>query len=192
MRNAIIKKVSRSIKEISIEFMDNPFEYFYEEDIRSALFRKLIDVFPNKKFPVKEDLKQKLGRSEITSSPIKTEYCIDSKKIDIAYLEHEGIDFYNMRVSVAIEIKLGSNIHDVVAGVKKDIKKLEKIKVKSSKPFLGIVIFFFQNSITKNKILEWFNDVFNQVFIVKDKDLKIIDNYIHLIVIAEKHIYLLK
>jgi hypothetical protein len=156
-KEQIVKKVENLLRKFIHQFQHNPFEYFYEEDIRSSLLAfikqglNLASDFPTLTF------EKVIEKSIIKSSIVKAEYPAH-KRFDIAILEYEATkDLYNQPVFLAIEIKLGSHKigTDRTAGFISDIIKLKE-NVTSFEGFVGVAIYFCQTSITQNNIDRWY------------------------------------
>jgi len=148
-------------------FCINPFEYFYEEDLRAFLLTKLKSkVNISSEFPTLTYSKE-IRKSSVNSSIIKAEYPY-YKKFDIAFLSYQKEkDFYNQPVFMAIEIKLGSHKigMDRTAGFKSDIVKLtECLTTYKNENFIGIALYFCQTLILKKEIDEWYKGIsFEQI-----------------------------
>jgi len=166
-RETTIKEVERSLIEFIQNFCINPFEYFYEEDLRAFLLTKLKSkVNISSEFPTLTYSKE-IRKSSVNSSIIKAEYPY-YKKFDIAFLSYQKEkDFYNQPVFMAIEIKLGSHKigMDRTAGFKSDIVKLtECLTTYKNENFIGIALYFCQTLILKKEIDEWYKGIsFEQI-----------------------------
>lgn len=159
------------ILDLIKKFNSNPFGYFYEEDLRTTLAFHLSNSFNEIKYKVRSDFAQTLKINEIYSNPIKCEYPQSEKKekrFDIVYIDDVGNDFYNCKISVAIELKLGSPIYDRAGKFKKDIEKLQKKLNKSTDSnFLGIALYFYQGDIDLHSIKEWFPQIIEEMEEIK-------------------------
>lgn len=168
-RESIIKNVEKSIVEFIKEYCKNPFEYFYEEDIRASLltyFKSKINFSSD--YPTL-NYSDPIKNSSIKSSIIKSEYP-SHKRFDIAFLGYqEDKDFYNQPVFMAIEIKLGSHMigSDQTSGFKSDIIKLKEcLSSYNDENFIGIAIYFCQTPISIDDIKKWYIEIpFEQLYI---------------------------
>ncbi|MBK7103824.1 MAG: hypothetical protein IPH62_00870 [Ignavibacteriae bacterium] len=148
-----------SLKELFSKFANNPFYFFYEEDVRVELAQILKSKFKNIEI---DHLKNK-----IITSPIKCEYpssLANKQKHDIVQVKKNSLNnIYNLDLSVIIELKLGSINYDRCGVFKEDIKKL--LSYNSQLDF-GIALYFYQNNIDEKYFTNWFNDIvvnFNQI-----------------------------
>ncbi len=193
-RQQILKKFKDAIFNTVKSFYNNPFIFFYEEDLRVFITHKLIEEsFEKVKFEIKKDFQNHLGKNPIYSLPIKAEYPPTSKKkkrFDIVYLENNGFDFYNLPVTVALELKLGSKIYDRCNKFKDDIKKLvESLSTKGDLNFCGIALYFYQNDDSLANINKDFGEttLFEEFVIAKEFNLT--DNLVHVFIITPTRIY---
>jgi hypothetical protein len=189
VREKIIRQTEILLIDFIEDFQQNPFEYFYEEDIRAVLLIKLKSSFKNifADFPTLSYAKQ-IKSSFIKSSIIKAEYP-SYKRFDIAFLSHQqDKDFYNQPIFMAIEIKLGShNIGaDKTAGFKSDIIKLEESYSQYKKEnFIGVAIYFCQTPVKQDDIVKWYGGTEFQE--IEKKEIVFEDNNIYaLLVPSEK------
>jgi len=175
-------------------FVKNPFDFFYEEDARSRLYIELEDAFAKS---AKErrtfswaELEKHGVKTHFQSSPIKAEYPQygEPDRFDIAYLdEQDGIDFYHVPVSIAVELKLGSNEigSDKCGGLKQDLVKLrnyQKISKRFS-GFTGICLYLYQTPSNSDLFNQWFeNPLGNKLLPCNTSGLKFTPNALNLIV----------
>lgn len=184
-REATIKEVEQSLIEFIQDFHLNPFEYFYEEDLRAFLLNKLRSKINIKsEFPTLNYSKT-IKKLSVNSSIIKAEYP-SYIRFDIALLGYDQKkDFYNQPVVLAIELKLGSDQmgSDRTAGFQSDIIKLKEfLSFQYNKNFIGIAIYFCQTPIEKDKIDEWYQGIlFEQIYL---KQIKLDPNSIYAILVT--------
>lgn len=166
-RENIVKEVGQSLIEFIQDFCINPFEYFYEADIRASLLvylkSKITSIANFPALNYSKNIKSDFTKSSI----IKAEYPY-YKRFVIAFLSYQNEkDFYNQPVFMAIEIKLGSHKigMDRTAGFKSDIVKLtECLTTYKNENFIGIGIYFCQTLILKEEINEWYKEIsFKQI-----------------------------
>lgn len=168
--------IKNDLLKVIVQFKQNPFLYFYEEDLRVDLVTSMKNsldesIFFNipSNFNSICDSSFIIQKKHIKSSPIKTEYPVilkNKRRFDIVYLENNGYDFYNLKPKLAIELKLGSDLigSDKCLQFKKDFKKLVKYRnlmIMQNETFTGIATYFYQTEI-KDKLLfnKWFSDTF--------------------------------
>jgi len=183
----IVKKTNELLIKFINEFQQNPFEYFYEEDIRASLYAILnsgINVRCD--FPTK-DYSEQIKSPIIQSSVIKAEYPY-YKRFDIAFLSYQKEkDFYNQPVFMAIEIKLGSHEigSDKTAGFKGDIVKLRDcLTTYGDEGFIGIALYFCQTLILKEDIDRWYKEIsFEQIDL---SQIVLSKNNVYAIIVAGK------
>ncbi|GIK21411.1 MAG: hypothetical protein BroJett005_08250 [Ignavibacteriota bacterium] len=152
--------IQNSINKIIQRFSQNPFHYFYEEDIRVDLGNDLVNNFKTVEFIHKNTI--------VNTSPIKFEYpssFASKQRHDIVLLKkNSSNNIYNLDIPVAIELKLGSLSYDRCAKFKEDILKL--LGGYSNKEFTGIAVYFYQDKIDPNLFKEWFIDTIENFEII--------------------------
>jgi hypothetical protein len=182
----VIGKIRSVLIKFIKNFQNNPFQYFYEEDIRASLYVLLkseINIMRN--FPTKI-YSEGLGRDLINTSIVKSEYPSFSR-FDIAILRcSEETDYYNQPVDIAIELKLGSHkiFSDQTAGFKSDINKLKKYKNNhTNENFTGLAIYFCQTDIEGAEIDEWYKDLSKKFELVEINQLLFETNKVYAIIV---------
>ena len=144
--------VENCLKEKAIKFVNNPYFYFYEEDIRADFAHYMLKQVQAETFPHMD--------KRISTIPIKFEYpssFASKQRHDIVFLKpNASNNIYNLDISIAIELKLGSLSYDRCAKFKEDINKL--IGGHKQKPFTGLAVYFYQDKINKELFNTWFND----------------------------------
>lgn len=139
------------LQNMFARFQKSPYSYFYEEDIRVELASDLKNALP---------LIEVLHNDQIVrTSCVKCEYPsnnIQRYNHDIVFVKANSNDIYNLEISVALEIKLGSNNYDRCKKFKKDIRKLRSLQNES---FTGICIYFFQDNLDVDKHISWYSDI---------------------------------
>jgi hypothetical protein len=147
-----INKIQSSINRIIQRFSENPYYYFYEEDIRVELGMDLLSEFEKTSCTHYDRI--------IKTSPIKFEYPSqqsNKQRHDIVLLKPESSNnIYKLELSSAIELKLGSRIYDRCSDFKEDIRKLLGY---SYNEFIGVALYFYQDVIDSNLFNIWFNDI---------------------------------
>ena len=168
-RDHLIHQVTDALSSFFAQFAMNPFSFFYEEDVRSHLFvhlDKSINVVSQ--YPIDNRFVASIN-SPLISSIVKAEYPQSGGKsrFDIAILEPKfASSFYVSPVSIAIEVKLGSEDlgSDKTGSFKDDIRKLAAAKQyaqSSGVPFLGIAVYFHQTPIKDEvKLMSYYLDTF--------------------------------
>ncbi|MGQ9799747.1 MAG: hypothetical protein ACUVRG_10760 [Ignavibacterium sp.] len=186
------------ILDLIKKFNSNPFSYFYEEDLRTILAFHLSNSFNEIKYKVRSDFAQALKINEIYSNPIKCEYPRGEKKgkrFDIVYIDDVGNDFYNCKISIAVELKLGSPINDRAGKFKKDIEKLQnKLNKSADSNFLGIALYFYQGDINLHSIQEWFPQIIEELKEIKINKLEKIyleQNKVNVLIISKNSLFIL-
>ena len=156
--NTIHSNVKIALSETIGEFRENPFDFFYEEDIRATLFyklkQKIEDEGTNDIDDQFVDLK-KIYPEGIKSNLVKSEYPyagIARKRFDVAVLHPSDNDFYKCSVQIGIEIKMGSKETKMepVSGYFENIVSLREYSnhlLKQKKSFTGIAIYFYQTKL---------------------------------------------
>jgi len=194
-QQSLLEKVNKVLIEFIKNFQNNPFEYFYEEDLRASLQNLLIsEINIRIDFPTKIYSKV-LGTNYINSSIVKSEYP-SFRRFDIAVLGYnDDADFYNQPVNVAIELKLGSHLiySDKTAGFKSDIMKLKDyLNSHRNERFTGLAIYFCQTEIKKNDIDEWYKDLSRIISSIEVTQLNFDVNKVYALIIPAisiNHIY---
>ncbi|MBN1638752.1 MAG: hypothetical protein JW866_07285 [Ignavibacteriales bacterium] len=137
-----------SIQEITKEFQEMPYNFFYEEDLRARLYNILREKInykinlPIEKFGTKE-WKNKNNVEKLEINPVKAEYSqvkfyknlFGKSKFDIVILKdnNKETDFYLWPCSVIIEIKYSTNEMGQNAGRHyDDLIKIQNYKYKNS------------------------------------------------------------
>jgi hypothetical protein len=146
-------------------FSENPYYYFYEEDIRVDIVPKLIQQI--------NPINVKHFDKNIQTIPIKCEYPILSskQKHDIVFiLPNDLNNIYNLDIPIAMELKLGSKSYDRCSEFKEDIKKLKYYKSMKD-DYLGIAIYYYQDDIDHKYFREWFSDIVEQFDDLKIEDI---------------------
>lgn len=171
-----------SINKIIQRFCKEPFYYFYEEDIRVDLGNELVNNFKTVEFIHKNTM--------INTSPIKFEYPSSSaskQRHDIVFLKaNASKDIYNLEISIAIELKLGSLSYDRCAKFKEDILKL--IGGYSNKEFTGIAVYFYQDKIDSKLFQEWFNDIIENFEIINSNQIILEQSKVNTFIITPEYI----
>lgn len=150
-----LNKVESSLRNLFSKFVNNPFYYFYEEDVRVELAQLLKNTF--------HEIEVNYFDNKIITSPIKCEYpsnLANKQKHDIVLVKQNGHqNIYNLDLSIIFELKLGSKNYDRCGELKEDIKKL--LNYNSQLEF-GIALYFYQDIIDENNFLIWFNDIIDE------------------------------
>ena len=156
--NTIHSNVKIALSETIGEFRENPFDFFYEEDIRATLFYKLKQKIEDEgTYDIDDqfvDLK-KIYPEGIKSNLVKSEYPYAGfarKRFDVAVLHASHNDFYKCPVQIGIEIKMGSKETKMepVSGYFENIVSLREYSdhlLKQKKSFTGIAIYFYQTKL---------------------------------------------
>lgn len=165
-----IEKIRQALIKFIKSFQEDPFQYFYEEDVRASLYTLLkTEINIERDYPTKI-YSEVLGCNLISTAIVKAEYP-SFIRFDIAILSHsDKDDFYNQPVNVAIELKLGSHkLHsDKTAGLKSDINKLKAYQNKLlNESFTGLAIYFCQTEIEKIYIDEWYKDLSGKFHLIE-------------------------
>jgi len=161
MRAQIIDKFGKALTRCFKNFKENPFAFYYEEDIRVNLMNELIINLEGIYYLPSEKLKEYEDIKTHKLLPLKAEYPHIKDRIgrfDIAFTEEEGESIYHLPVSIAIELKLGL---DQSGSLKKDVNSLLEYKEQSkTKHFSGIAIYFHQKTLIEEEARGWFKDSF--------------------------------
>lgn len=177
-----IVTIQNSINKIIQRFCREPFCYFYEEDIRVDLGNELVNNFKTVEFIHKN--------TKINTSPIKFEYpssFASKQRHDIVLLKaNASKNIYNLDISMAIELKLGSLSYDRCAKFKEDILKL--IGGYSNKEFTGIAIYFYQDKIDAKLFQDWFNDTIENFEIINSDQIIIEQLKVNTLIITPEYI----
>lgn len=192
-RDYIIQQVADVLSSFFAQFAKNPFSFFYEEDVRSHLFVQLDkSIKVVSRFPIDNRFVESIN-SPLVSSIVKAEYPQSGKssRFDIAILAPESVgSFYISPVSIAIEVKLGSEHleSDKTGFFKGDVHKLVAAKqhaMSSERPFLGIAVYFHQTPIKdESKFRSYYFDTFQDLRKIPIVDIRLMDNTIYAFVIA--------
>ena len=141
-----------SLKDLFIQFNDNPYDYFYEEDVRVDLAQKLMHYIKPIEFIH--------FKRSIRTIPIKCEYpssLASKQRHDLVFVEPNSLsNIYNLDIPIAIELKLGSKSYDRCSEFKEDIKKFLGYTLDN---FIGICIYFYQDEIDLILFEKWFEDI---------------------------------
>lgn len=159
--NNILLEVAKALNFVIKEFQSNPFNFFYEEDIRATLYcglkKEITDVVTYGIDPQFSKLNT-LYTEGIKANIVKAEYPYAGLggKFDVAILHKKHDDFYKCPVEVGIEIKLGSKETNMepVSGFKDNIYNLERYRFNMSgqkKDFTGIALYFYQTTLDDPK-----------------------------------------
>lgn len=163
-------------------YRSNPFKYFYEEDIRVNIGNDLLNNFETVEFTHQNSI--------INTSPIKFEYpssFASKQRHDIVYLKaNASKNIYNLDISIAIELKLGSLSYDRCAKFKEDILKL--IGGYSNKEFTGIAVYFYQDKINSKLFQEWFNDIIENFEIIYSQQIILEKSKVNTFIITPEYI----
>jgi hypothetical protein len=150
-----LNKTGEALKSFILDYWQNSFDYFYEEDIRAGLHAKLkayIKTIGVYQFDSQFDsLKNYFKSKAFESSIIKAEYPYSNnsrKRFDLVLLENSGVNFYKIPASVGIEIKIASEETFVnnVSGYIENIISLDDYR-KSNSDFSGIALYFYQTKL---------------------------------------------
>jgi hypothetical protein len=148
--------VSSAFIDILKQFRENPYYYFYEEDIRVDLAQKLI------KESEQIEVTHPHSHKKILTTPIKCEYPgnqQNNNRHDIVFVQRNSFDnIYILDIPVIIELKLGSKSYDRCSEFKEDIKKLLGYKYNHSIN-LGIAVYFYQDEVESKLFDIWFRDI---------------------------------
>lgn len=176
-----IIKIQNAINRIIKRFSNNPYYYFYEEDLRVEFGMELLNEFEKIDFVYKNNI--------IKTSPIKFEYPSqqsNKQRHDIVLLKPDTANnIYNLELSSAIELKLGSKIYDRCADFKEDIRKLLGY---SDTEFLGVALYFYQDIIDSSLFTIWFNDIIESFENIKTKNNIEINNGLNTFIILPNEI----
>jgi hypothetical protein len=136
-------------------FWKNPFDYFYEEDIRAYLYSAIKVKIPDKgSYKCSEQfssLKNFWQNEMFNSSIVKAEYPYSNnsrKRFDVVILENKANDFYKIPADIGIEIKMGSEETKVdnVSGYIENIQSLLEYQ-KNVNSFIGMALYFYQTAL---------------------------------------------
>lgn len=158
--------IQQSLAEIITKFIQNPYNYFYEEDVRVDFAQILI-----RKFSLIEI--EHFG-AKIITSPVKCEYpssLATKDRHDIVIVKSNNMkNIYNLDLPVIIELKLGSKSYDRCSDFKLDIKKILGY---STHIDFGIALYFYQDLVDLNNFTKWFDDIVNEFQQISTDDLSI-------------------
>lgn len=192
--NNLLLKVKQALNEVIMEFQPNPFNFFYEEDIRATLYCKFKEKFKDNmgSYGIDKQFKDliKILNGKMDSNIVKAEYPTGFSKewFDIAVLHPNHNDSYKCPVQVGIEIKLGSKetkMQRYVSSFLKDIESLAEYQKHSTKSFTGIALYFYQT------ILDDSNKYFCVANIneLKWEDLNFETNKIYALIVTKDKLY---
>ncbi|NMB82909.1 MAG: hypothetical protein GYA14_13940 [Ignavibacteria bacterium] len=195
--NTIHSNVKIALSETIQEFQVNPFNFFYEEDIRATLFFKLKQIIGDEgNYDIDDqfvDLK-KIYPEGIKSNLVKSEYPYDAgfgrKRFDVAVLHPAHIDFYKCPVQIGIEIKMGSKETKMepVSGYFENIVSLREYRchlLKQKKSFTGIAIYFYQTTLAQPDM--YFSS--NPIEYLDIKDIEFKPNEIYALVVSKGEVF---
>lgn len=157
-RKDIILLVVKTLDTFIKTFQASPYDFFYEEDARSILYSSLVSKWKILEMERLSGLKwigeNKIIVKDTKTIPFKAEYPRSTSaqntrlpaRFDIAYIE-DGKDhdnFYDLPVSIAIELKLGSKMWDQCGGFRDDLIKLTNYQKENQINFTGIALYLYQ------------------------------------------------
>jgi|SRR5690606_23204264 len=174
--------VENWLNTISTNYFSNPYFYFYEEDIRADFAFYMLGK-------IQATIFTHINK-EISTSPIKFEYpssFASKQRHDIVFLKaNNSKNIYNLDISIAIELKLGSLSYDRCAKFKEDILKL--LGGYSIKEFTGIAIYFYQDKIDSKLFKEWFNDTVESFEIINSNEIRLEELKVNTFIISPEYI----
>ncbi len=177
-----VTNIQNSINKVIQQFAQNPFNYFYEEDIRVDLGNDLLSNFKVADFTH--------NNSIISTSPIKFEYpssFASKQRHDIVLLKKNASNnIYSLDISVAIELKLGSLSYDRCSKFKDDIIKLFGGYI--NKEFTGLALYFYQDKIDSNLFEDWFKDIIESFEIILQNQISIDKLKVNTFIITPEYI----
>jgi hypothetical protein len=163
----VSKNILSSIRKLHEEFRENPYEFFYEEDIRARLY----DILKNE-ISYKVKLTKSLygtdewHKKEIEINPVKCEYSqvvsdynkkFGASKFDIVVLKQDTAEnFFLWPCAAIIEIKYSTDQQGAkIGGHKLDIEKVSNYRVNDA---IKLAIHFDLYKLEDNQINKWYKD----------------------------------
>jgi hypothetical protein len=194
-RTDLLETIAHTLSSFYLDFANNPFLFFYEEDARAHLFVRLdTSLGLVREYPKGQQFASAIP-APLFSSIVKAEYpqVGEVSRFDIAILDpnaHSFENFYQTPVSVAIELKLGSQDlgSDKTGHFKCDVKKLVAAMSyarESNRAFLGIALYLHQTSILdERRFRSYYADTFKTIDRIAPHDFVLSDNEVIGIIVS--------